>query len=180
MSRIAPLAPPYPDRVAEDLGKLMPPGMEPIALFRVVARNPRVLRRLRRGGLLDPGSLELRTRELMILRTTARCGAEYEWGVHVAFFGAAAGLTPEQIRATVRGDHRDPCWSVEDALVIELADLLHDRATVPSDRFDALSDAFDEAQLIELLALAGQYHAVSYLVNGAALDREPGAPTFPD
>jgi len=35
--------------VAEDLAKLMPPGVEPIALFRALAHNP-LLRRLRRGG----------------------------------------------------------------------------------------------------------------------------------
>ena len=90
MSRIDPASPPFTDRVAEDLEKLMPPGMEPIRLFRVLARNPRLLRRVRRGGLLDPGSVSLRQRELMILRTTARCRGEYEWGVHVGFFGGAA------------------------------------------------------------------------------------------
>jgi alkylhydroperoxidase family enzyme len=179
MSCIEPVQPPYAPRVAEDLEKLMPPGMEPIALFRVVAKNPRVLRRLRRGGLLDPGSVSLRSRELMILRTTALCGAEYEWGVHVRFFGAAAGLDDEQLRSTVLGDARDSCWSAEDALVIELADLLHERATVPPERWTALREVFDEAQLIELLMLAGQYHAVSFLVNGAGLGREPGTPAFP-
>jgi hypothetical protein len=30
-------------------------------------------------------ALSLRHRELLILRTTALCGAEYEWGVHVRF-----------------------------------------------------------------------------------------------
>ena len=36
------------------------------------------------GSLLDRGSISMRNRELMILRICARCGAEYEWGVHVA------------------------------------------------------------------------------------------------
>ena len=38
-------------------------------------------------------ALSLRHRELLILRTTARCGAEYEWGVHVQVFAAKAGLS---------------------------------------------------------------------------------------
>ena len=38
-------------QVAEHLEKLMPPGRAPLALFRTVAHNPRVLGRLRRGGL---------------------------------------------------------------------------------------------------------------------------------
>ena len=40
----------------------------------------------------------------MILRTTALCGSDYEWGVHVAWFAAAAGLTPGETAATVDGD----------------------------------------------------------------------------
>src|SRR3954471_23859887 len=101
LPRIAPLDAPWDPRVEEDLSKLMPKGMEPIALFRTLAKNPRVLRRVRRGGLLDPGSITVRQREIVILRTTARAGAEYEWGVHAAFFGAAAGLGDAELAATV-------------------------------------------------------------------------------
>src|SRR5262245_15400111 len=100
-SRISPAEPPYDPQVAEDFAKLMPPGMPPIALFRVLAKNPRVLGRVRRGGLLDPGSISVRQREIVILRTTARAGAEHEWGVHAAFFAGAAGLDPAALAATV-------------------------------------------------------------------------------
>src|SRR5215470_1981268 len=114
--RIAPLPPPHSPEVAEDLRKLMPPGMEPLRLFTTVAHNPRVLGRLRRGGLLDPGAVSLRDREIVILRTTALCGAEYEWGVHVAFFAEAARLTPEQVAATASGS-REPFAAPEQALL---------------------------------------------------------------
>src|SRR5579871_6669915 len=89
MPRLEPLPPPYRPSVTEDFSKLMPPGVEPLGLFKTLAHNPRVLGRVRRGGLLDPGSISIRARELVILRTTALCGAEYEWGVHAAFFGGA-------------------------------------------------------------------------------------------
>ena len=42
----------------EDLERLMPPGYDPLLLFRTVPHNPRVLRRMRKGGLLDAGSIE--------------------------------------------------------------------------------------------------------------------------
>ncbi|HEV7760231.1 MAG TPA: hypothetical protein VGO78_14620 [Acidimicrobiales bacterium] len=32
----------------------------------------------------------MRDREIVIDRTCARCGCQYEWGVHVAFFGDRA------------------------------------------------------------------------------------------
>ena len=84
--RIAPIEPPYPADIQAEFDKIMR-GAPPLLLFRTVARNPRVLQRLLAGGLLDKGSIPLRIRELMILRTCALCGAEYEWGVHVAAFG---------------------------------------------------------------------------------------------
>jgi alkylhydroperoxidase family enzyme len=177
--RLAPLEAPYPAAVAEDLAKLMPPGMEPLGLFRTVAHNPRVLHRLRRGGLLDPGAVSLRERELAILRTTARCGSEYEWGVHVAFFAAAAGLSAAEVEATVRGAAGDPIWSARDAAVIALCDALHERAQLPAEVWAAVAAQFEPAQIIELLALAGQYHMVSFVTNGRGLAREPGAPRFP-
>ena len=123
MPRIAPLAPPYAPEVAEDLRKLMPPGVEPLGLFRTLAHNPRVLRRVRRGGLLDPGSITVRDREIVILRTTALCRSEYEWGVHVAFFAAAVGLTAEQLAATVSG--RLEAFAPREWPLVEMCDALH-------------------------------------------------------
>lgn len=179
-ARIAPLEPPFSPEVDEHLRRLMPPGMDPLVLFRVVAHNPRVLGRMRRGGLLDPGSISVRQREIVILRTTARCRSEYEWGVHVAFFAGAAALTDAQVAATTDGGSAsDPRWSAEDARLIALADALHDGATVDDALWSELAESFDEAQLIELVFLAGLYHAVSFVTNATRLEAEPGAPRFP-
>ncbi len=101
-ARIAPIDPPYPPEVQAEFDKLMR-GAPPLLLFRTVARNPRVLQRMMAGGLLDRGSISLRSRELMILRTCARCGAEYEWGVHIATFGVKARWTPAHIYSTAYG-----------------------------------------------------------------------------
>src|SRR5438132_5442705 len=127
--RIAPIDPPYPPDLQAEFDKLMR-GAPPLLLFRTVARNPRVLQRMMAGGLLDRGSISLRSRELMILRTCARCGAEYEWGVHIATFGAKAQWTPEQLRSSVHGVADDACWNAEDRLVVRLADQLHDTSGV--------------------------------------------------
>jgi len=176
MTRLPPLEPPYEAAVAEDLRKLMPPGMAPIGLFRTIAHNPRVLGRVRRGGLLDPGSLTLRERELVILRTTALCGSEYEWGVHVAFFARAAGLDAAQVAATVSGD--PGAFSDDDRLIIALCDALHRAATVDDDLWATLAARWRPEQLVELIVLAGQYHMIAYLTNALAIALEPGAPRF--
>ncbi|MDQ3030889.1 MAG: carboxymuconolactone decarboxylase family protein [Myxococcota bacterium] len=177
--RIAPATPPYDARAAEDLAALMPPGIEPIGLFRTLAKNPRVLRRVRRGGLLDPGSITLRQREIVILRTTARAGAEYEWGVHAAFFGAAAELDHEQLHATVWLGPEAACWRADESLLVRACDELHETARVADETWSALRGSFGEDQLIEVLVLAGLYRAISYVVNGTGVALEELAPRFP-
>lgn len=176
--RIAPIDPPYPPDMQAEFDKLMR-GAPPLLLFRTVARNPRVLQRMIAGGLLDRGSISLRSRELMILRTCARCGAEYEWGVHVATFGTKAQWTPAQLRSTVHGAADDECWSLEDRLVIRLADQLHDTNRVEETLWNDLSAQFAADQMVELIMLAGLYHAVSYVANATGVQHEAFAPRFP-
>jgi alkylhydroperoxidase family enzyme len=177
-SRISPIEPPYPEGVQADFDKIMR-GAPPLLLFRTVARNPRVLERLIAGGLLDRGSISLRARELTILRTCARCGAEYEWGVHISAFGEKAQWSPEQLRSSVYGDADDACWSREDGLVIRLADQLHDTSHVEDSLWRELAAHFAPEQLIELVMLAGLYHAVSFVVNACGVQSEAFAPGFP-
>jgi alkylhydroperoxidase family enzyme len=131
------------------------------------------------GGLLDRGSIPLRTRELMILRTCVRCGAEYEWGVHVARFGQKAQWTRDQLHSSVHGDAGDCCWNDEDRLVLGLADELHDTNSVSPWLWQQASARYSSEQLVELIMLAGLYHAVSYLVNACAVQHESFAPRFP-
>jgi len=176
--RIAPIDPPYPEDIQAEFDKIMR-GAPPLILFRTVARNPRVLQRMLAGGLLDRGSISLRSRELMILRTCALCGAEYEWGVHVSGFGSKAQWTPEQLLSTVHGGAGDVCWSDEDRKVLRLADQLHETSRVDQSLWDELAAHFAPEQLIELVMLAGLYHAVSYLVNACGVQNEAQAATFP-
>ena len=89
-ARIDPLSPPYPPAIQAAFDAIMPPGVPPLLLFRTLSREPRLMERLRGGSLLDKGNLTLRQREIVVDRMTARCGGEYEWGVHVAFFAKRA------------------------------------------------------------------------------------------
>ena len=176
--RIAPLDPPYPADVQAAFDVVMR-GAPPLLLFRTIAQNPRVLQRTMAGGLLDRGSISLRARELMILRTCARCGAAYEWGVHVATFAAKAGIDDRQQRSTVQGTPNDDCWDGDDGVVLRLADRLHETNDVDDALWADAAARFSAAQLVELVALAGLYHAVAYLANAMRVAPEPFAPEFP-
>ncbi|HJV82956.1 carboxymuconolactone decarboxylase family protein [Noviherbaspirillum sp.] len=176
--RIAPVEAPYDASIAEAFARVMPPGREPLKLFRTMARNPRVLQRIFAGSLLDRGTISLRERELVILRTCARCGSEYEWGVHVAFFAQRAGLSKEQVAATLPAANNRDAWTGGDALLIQLVDQLHDSACISDALWEQLADTFTPEQLLELVALTGAYHTISYMTNAFRVALEPDAARF--
>jgi alkylhydroperoxidase family enzyme len=177
--RLAPLDPPWPPALAATLEAMMPPGVPPLRLFRTLAHNPRILDKIRASNLLDRGSLSRREREIVILRATARAGGEYEWGVHVAFFAEKVGLAPAQVAATARGDAQDPVWSPRERLLLRLVDQLHDSAGIDDALWAELAAAFEPAQLVELVVLAGFYRTISCVVNAFAIAPEENAPRLP-
>src|SRR5688500_9352212 len=130
--RIAPVQAPFTPEVGEQLTKMMPPGVPPIALFRMFARNFAMTKAMHECGSYELSrqlSLSMRDREIVMDRPCARCGCEYEWGVHVAFFAERVGLDTAQVQSLTAGDPSDDCWTDErDRLLIEAADSLHESA----------------------------------------------------
>ena len=178
--RLAPLEPPYAPEAAAAIAEVMGSGRDPLVLFKTLARVPRVLARLRGGGFLDKGPVSLRHREIAILRTTGRLDCEYEWGVHVAIFGKKAGLSAEEVEATVLGGADAPAWKAQgDKLVIRLCDSLVDRHDIDDALWRDLAAEFQEAALLELIAIAGNYTGISCLVKALRLPPEAFAPRFP-
>src|SRR4051812_17050368 len=177
MSRIEPLSPPYDADVQESFDRIA--DAEPLVLFRTMATSERAWGKFRAGSLLDRGPLSLRHREILIDRTSARAGCEYEWGVHVAIFAERAGLTGEQVAATVGGGPDDACWTPAEAALIGLADALHERARLSDAEWVGLRAHFSEAEILEALMVCGFYRTVAYLANGLDLPLEPGAARFP-
>jgi alkylhydroperoxidase family enzyme len=178
MSRIAPLEPPYAPEIQAQFDRIMR-GAPPLSLFRVVAGNARAWDKFRAGSLLDGGPLTLREREIVIDRTCALTKCEYEWGVHAAIFAKVAGLTDEQMRATVLGAADAACWSASEQAMIATVDALHHRATLSDEEFAALSAHYDDAKILEIMLLCGFYRTVSYLANGLDLPLEETAARFP-
>ena len=164
------------------LRKWMPPGSDadPLALFRTLAVHPDLASRMRvvGAGILGHGLVEPREREVVIHRTCARAGAEYEWGVHVVAFGRPLGFTEDQVAATA-GDADLSAWSPREALLVRLADELHESATVSDELWSDLVDHWTPPQLLELVVTAGWYRLIAYVVNAARVELEPWAERLP-
>jgi 4-carboxymuconolactone decarboxylase len=181
MPRIAPLEPPYDPDLARVLAKWMPPNsaLEPLALFRTLAHHRELFSRaLPLGaGILGHGLVTPYLRELMIHRTCALTGAEYEWGVHAAVYGRELGWSDEQLASTTRDV--DASWPEAGRAVLRLADSLHFTSDVSEELFAELSGHFDAAQIIELCVTSGWYHAISYVIAAARVEPERWALRFP-
>ncbi|HEY2389268.1 MAG TPA: carboxymuconolactone decarboxylase family protein [Candidatus Binatia bacterium] len=183
--RIHPVERPYEESIAAMLADMMPAGspLEPLRLFRLFARHPPMARAMHAlGGFVLGGkerALRSRDREIVIERVCARCGCEYEWGVHAAAFGPRVGLEPAQLAASAVGDAEDPAWQESDRLLVRMVDELHDHGTVSDQLWKELASHWNVPQLLELLLVAGWYHAISYLANAAAVAGEEWAARFP-
>lgn len=178
---IAPLTPPYDADTEAGLRRWMPPGSarEPLALFRTLVRHRALSEAMRPlgGTLLMRGTLPAVDRELVILRSCARCHAEYEWGVHVVAFARPLGIPEATISATRRIE-LDAGLPERARTLFTAVDELHDGGRLATASRDALAAIYADEQRLELLALVGFYHLISFVANGAGVVRERWAARF--
>jgi alkylhydroperoxidase family enzyme len=172
-ARLQPAAEPYAEKVQRVLDRLPRSWMPPFSYFTTLAHHPTLLERVVNGApsYLPDSHVSVRQREILLLRVTARCGCEYEWGMRVHYFAEDAQLTSAEIAATVHGDAKS--WGHQEAILIQLADELHDRCDVSDALWAELRSTFDEQALLELLVMAGYYRTVAYVANGLRLPLEP-------
>jgi len=180
-----PRVPPLPEDEWSDLLRRVldgtPGGTDnPMNIFTTLARHPELFESwLRFGGtLLMRGRLSARHRELVILRTAHNCDSPYEWAQHVVI-GRGAGLTEAEIE-DLRQRLDDHAWTEEERALLRAADELHHTSTLSDAAWQDLASRYDQAELIELVMLVGQYHMVAYALNALRVQIEddpqgPGA-----
>jgi len=159
------------DQARELLAHAGGPASGAVNIFTTLVRHPGLFRRwLPFGGKLLAGRIPARDRELLILRTGWNTRADYEWHQHVRI-ARAAGVTDEEIER-VRAGPDAPGWSALDAVLLRAADELHRDACVTDATWAALTEHYDERQMIELPMLVGHYHLVAFTLNSLGVQVE--------
>ena len=177
--RIEPIVEPDAE-LTEILATALTHDGRPLNIFGTLGHHPKLLKRfnLLGGFLLNKGLVPPRERELVILRIGANAHAEYEFGQHTVI-GRECGLTHDEITALTADPTTYP-WTRDDLALIALADELHDDDCVTDATWSTLATRWDDAQLVELLIVAGFYRLVSGFLNSTGVQLDDGVPGFPD
>jgi 4-carboxymuconolactone decarboxylase len=176
--RIAPISEPS-EELAELFAKtLIGPSGKPLNIFGTLGHHPKLLKRFNvlGGFFLNGGLLPAREREIVILRVGYQCQAVYEFGQHTVI-GLRVGLTDAEIAALA--SPLGASWSPKDAALIALADDLCADNCVSDLTWSALQADWGEAELLELVMVAGMYRMVSGFLNTMGVELDQGVPGWP-
>jgi 4-carboxymuconolactone decarboxylase len=113
----------------------------------------------------------------MILRTAVRCRSSYEWGQHVRI-SERMGIDRETIDRVMDGPGASG-WTDHESALIRSVDELHDDSRISDATWQTLSEEYDQAQLIELTMLIGQYHMVAFALNSLGVQLDDGLEPLP-
>ncbi len=179
--------PRLPIRRAEDDPRLVDlyskgltgPSGDPLNIFGVLGNHPDMLKRwlVFATHVLSKNSLSPRDRELLILRTGWNCRSVYEWGQHVVI-ARQCDITDDEIEAVKSGADA-PSWSSHDRLLMIAADELHLHQSLSEHTWNALTDAYDTEQVLDLIATVGNYHLVAMFLNSTGVPLDAGVPDEP-
>ena len=172
--RLDPILPPYSAEAQTEFDTVPPSWQPPFVHFRVLARDPRLLRAYRMGSVayIDPSHISFRQREVFLLRVTGRCRNALEWTLRVHFFADDAGFTEAQLRASVYGDASDACWNEDARLLILLADELNETASISDSLWPEVKAVFSDEAILQLILLVGHYRTNSYVSVGLQIPVE--------
>ncbi len=98
-------------------------------------------------------------RELMILRVAVLNHAPYEFEAHIPH-AQKAGTSDAKI-AAVREAGISPLFTEDEALVLELADVMTRDINVPEALMDRIKAKFDARAVVEIVATVAAYNMVS-------------------
>jgi len=121
---------------------------------------------------LSDCEMDIRDRELAILRIAWLSQAPFEWGSHVKI-AKRSGITSEEI-ARVKEKSSAPGWSKQDRAIVRAMEELHFDSMITDATWADLQEFYNDKKLIELVILAGQYKTVAYYQNSLRLPLPEG------
>lgn len=123
-------------------------------------------------------TLQVRDREIAILRLSWLRHSEYEYAQHV-ILGRRAGLGDDELQWLQQGPDAAG-WSAEDADLVRAVDELHGLSRITAATWARLAQRYDQSQLLDLLFLVGCYDLLALVINSLETPAEGDAAALLD
>ena len=174
--RIPPLPESNWDAAQRDLMQPFVAGGRVFNVFGTLIHHPDLFRRwlVFANHVLGKSTIDVRQREVLILRTAKLVDSEYEWGQHVVI-AKEAGLDDDEIQAI--GTTGDGLAQVEQ-LLCDVADELTRDKVLSADVWAKLNEHFDTRQVMDIVFTVGQYTMLAMALNTFGVQLDEGLPRF--
>tara|TARA_B100001750_G_scaffold231681_1_gene230084 strand:+ start:131 stop:679 length:549 start_codon:yes stop_codon:yes gene_type:complete len=174
--RIPPLPESNWDAAQRDLMQPFVAGGRVFNVFGTLIHHPDLFRRwlVFANHVLGKSTIDVRQREVLILRTAKLVDSEYEWGQHVVI-AKEAGLNDDEIQAIeTSGDGLDQV----EQLLCDVADELTRDKVLSADVWAKLNEHFDTRQVMDIVFTVGQYTMLAMALNTFGVQLDEGLPRF--
>jgi alkylhydroperoxidase family enzyme len=173
MPRIEPVRDPNEEQRQVLSKTLHAPDGTPVNVFATLAHQPQLMRRVNAlgGYFMAHGSIEVRDRELVILRVAGTCNSKYEEGQHRWIAAERAGMSSNEIEAAL-DPARPQAWSTADAQLLAFVDELLATGTICDGTWATL-ESWGDTKRTELLVLIGFYQMLAGVLNAVGVELDP-------
>ena len=147
---------------------------------RVLANNPALMKRWMGFAhyLLNETTLELRDRELTILRISVLGGYDYEWGQHVRIAQNACDFKDADFEKVLAGSSHDGWSDRERSLIVMVEELMTNRA-VSTEAWENGLKHYTLVQMMDVVFVVGNYNMLGMAINSFDVELDDGLQPIP-
>ena len=175
----APRLTPLPeDQWTEELQNIFAPTKKTFGrvfnIFTTLGRHPKLLKRwmVFANHCLLKSSLSARDRELVILRAGWVSQSPYEWAQHNRI-ALEVGLSQEEIDRVKIGSVAAE-WGQREKTLLASVDELLETKSLNDKSWDAVTEHFSDAQVLDIIFTAGNYMTLAMALNACGVEVDDG------
>jgi len=175
--RVEPLSLEEAQRVADEVG--IPDEMARLNVFRVLLRDPVIAGAVHGllASLLWKGLLDVRLRELLVMRIGWRTGSVYEWTQHW-HVARLLDVDEADLLAVREWETSDRFGAIERAVLAATDETLDD-GVIGKATWAACAQHLDDGELVELVVAIGNWRLFSSLLQSLDIPLEDGLDAWP-
>lgn len=126
---------------------------------------------------LFKSTLPDRAREILILRVAWRTDCEYEWSQHLKMSADTCKFDAKDFAAIIAGPESTH-WSSAEKALLRAVDSLCTGPQITERAWSYLTDHWSTPQILDIIAMTGNYIMLAMALNALRVPPDPGYPTY--